>query len=209
MNLKHRLDTATCVTAVAPRKVPGHGKPDLRCCFEHDPVSPSELLCRHPTAERIVHMRIGPRLVQQHLTTPERRDQFGKLIQECRGISCGSVVPAWRDVLDFPKMQTLDDLIGAIPVVLIKVEDADALGIPLRLEMTGRDDEAIEGTEAGGRVVLSVVKAGDRRARHAAVKHASSAAAIIAPDVYGKEAATSGSTPLKPLRIRPARTPST
>jgi len=53
----------------------------------------------------------------------------------------------------------LDDLVGAVAVVLVEVEDADPTGAPFLLQYAGRDHQAVEGAEARGAVVAGVVEA--------------------------------------------------
>ena len=77
MNLEHRPNAAAGIPMVSASKVPGDRKPNLRCCLEHNPIPPGKLLRRHPTAERVVDMRISARLVQQHLAALDMA--FGSL----------------------------------------------------------------------------------------------------------------------------------
>ena len=150
MNLQDRPNAAAGVPLVSASKVPGDRKPDLRRCLEHDLIPPGELLRRHPTAKRIVHMRISARLVQQHLATLEGTDKTGKLAQERLSISGGSIFLAGRHVMDVLQIQALDDLVSPIPIVLVQIEDANALGVAVGLEMTHGDDQAVESAEARG-----------------------------------------------------------
>ena len=100
MNLQDRPNAAAGVPLISASKVPGDRETDLRRCLENDLIPPGELLRRHPTAERVVHMRISARLVQQHLTTLERANELGKLAQERLSISGRLVLLASRDVMD-------------------------------------------------------------------------------------------------------------
>ena len=64
MNLQHLPQRRLIPT----RQIPRHGNPQLRSRFKNQQITLVQLLSRKPAAQKIVDMRIGAGLVQDHVT---------------------------------------------------------------------------------------------------------------------------------------------
>ena len=133
-----------------------------RECLKHRVVTQRHQLLSQQSTQRITHMRVGPRLVQQQVNALAVGQSFVQPRQIPMALSA--------DVLPFMKMPSLgvvvnpaqsvvtDEFLGAVAVVHVQVDDADPLHQPLGLEFHGGHDEAVESAVATGHAVARMVK---------------------------------------------------
>lgn len=164
MNLEHGCDPAVRVALIAASEVPSDGEVELICRSEHDAIAKSQLLGREPAAERIVDVRIGAGLIEQHVAPFEGGHVGLETPEESLRLARIAVVLAVGDVLDpRARAELLDDLVGAVAVVHVGIEDANAT-CALCVQHGGGDHEAVERAEASTVTEACVVEAGARRA---------------------------------------------
>ena len=85
---------------IATGQTPGNRQADDRSRFEHASITAYQLRVSQPATERIVDMRIGTGLVQQHVTVSEGTDAAPKCLQKRFGMLGSKLARAYRIVLD-------------------------------------------------------------------------------------------------------------
>jgi len=154
---------------VAASQVPRHWYPQLTRGLKYQTVALRQLIGREPTAQWIVDVRVGAGLVQHDVTVlhacDKRWDPHQKLLRLCR-----PVVLLGRAVVDHEvDAQRRNDLLGSIAVVLVQVQDGNALRQSFGFQCERGDHQAVESAERIGFGVSRMMKPADRRHRHQAI----------------------------------------
>ena len=162
VDLQDDRDAAVRFRLVAAGEVPGDRDSELREPLEDDGVAGTEFLGRQESAQRIVDVWVGSGLVEDEVATAHRLHHSRQTGEEAGRLAGRVVLGACGEVADpTPGTDLLDDVIGAVSLVHVAVEDADTANQPLLAEHAGRHHETVEGAEAVGACVAGVVEAGD------------------------------------------------
>ena len=122
MNLEHRRKPAVLIPLVAARQVPRDRQTDPRSDLEHDAIAALELLGGHPSAERIVDVRVGTGLVDEQIAVSETRHERRQIAQIRLGARRPGPVLPTAVVIDPVDAETIDDVLTAVALVLIEIE---------------------------------------------------------------------------------------
>jgi hypothetical protein len=165
VQLEHRLDAAVHVTLVATCQIPDQW-PALESS-KHSVVAFCHLNAVEHTAQRIVDMRIGAGLVDHQIDILAVLDgsiqpSLKRALMGVKFTSAGKM-RAHRVMLDPVHAERLHDVVGAVAVVHIAVENSDAPHITALQQGHGGHHQAVEGAKALGDAVTGVVKAAGGR----------------------------------------------
>lgn len=122
---------------VTAGQVPGDRQLARCAALEHDAVALRELLAGQPATEGIVNVRVGTGLVQQHIAALELSQHQRQSFQESFRLRGIGVVLTDRAVLNPRLAGPFENVVGAIAVVHVRVEDADAVGDALGQQHPG------------------------------------------------------------------------
>lgn len=149
-----------------------------------DLVARAQFFGGEHAAARIVDVLIGARLVQHDVAATHRVHALGQFVEQAFGVAAAVVQRAGGDVGDLVvEVEFVEDVLGAVAVVHIVVEDADARGTVLA-ERARRDHQAVERAEAVRVTVRCVVEPDTGAQALLPCARAWRTAASIAPEVY-------------------------
>jgi hypothetical protein len=152
---------------VAACQVPRHGDAPAQQVVEDDLVALLQLVGGEPAAERVVHVRVRPSLVEHQVAALEAVERAGQVHQEAPGVLLAVVGPCRAEVHHLRmQVQLLDDVVRAVAPVLVQVQDADAPGQPACEEGHDGHHQPVKGAETAGVAVARVMK--PRAGRHGA-----------------------------------------
>ena len=126
-------------------------------------IAPRELVVVEVAAQRIVDVRIGAGLVEHEVASGERPHDAGQRLEEAGRVA--RVVATGGDVsYGVAGAGARDDVLGAVAVVLVAIEDPDPPRRAFRAQGEHRHHQPVERAEACRSVPVRVVEAGTRRA---------------------------------------------
>ncbi len=128
--------------------------------LEHSRVALTQLLGREPTSERIGDVRVGACLVEHHVAVREAFENRSEVTKELGSLLRVLVLPPGAEVVNpGARGQVVDDVVSAIAVMVVAVEDPDAL-YAICMQHRSAHHQPVEGAKPGWAVPTCVVKAG-------------------------------------------------
>jgi hypothetical protein len=138
---------ARSASGTPPREVPRDRESESTASFEDDSVALAHLDAGEHAPERIVDVRVCAGLVQQHAAPLEGGDDFRETLEPVVRCRRREIVLPERPVPYESEREAPQDVVGAVAVVHVAVEDADvAIGVR-GADRPRRDDQPVEGTE--------------------------------------------------------------
>lgn len=128
--------------------------------LEYRAVTLAHLPGREDPAQRVVDMRISPRLIKNQVAIHATVDGLIQPLFKSAIAGTFSIMKmrAQGVVLDPVNVQLPDDVIGSVAVVRIAVENANTIDQAGLLERQGCDHEAVESAIRHGIYILGVMK---------------------------------------------------
>src|SRR5690606_28386546 len=126
---------------------------------KYTPVAKGQLRRCQEATQRIFDVWVSAGLVEHQITSGQPGQVIGDVLQKSPRITPSPPVGASGHVHKSVAPDLPEDVLGAIAIVVVVIQDADAQGRPLGPKRQSRNHQTVESAEAGRLVPMRVVEA--------------------------------------------------